>query len=486
MKVVLVSIGLCPTLALRNIRHYCQAHEDVRQAVDFELFDYQLPEFRDARSVSSRQWSFVTRIDEAVGEIVAAEPDVLAFSCYLWNTDLSLHLAQLVKRLRPDVLTLLGGPDAGPRAIDLLERHRHLDAVVDGDGEMPFLELLRAMLAGSPPDLARVPALRHRAGDRLAENPPPTGQVDMSLLAGVWETDKHRALDGDWFWGHLLYETLRGCPYSCSYCMYGKTPMNEKDPELCVTELADLLGRGLPVEIIDPTFTTYRKRAKRILRGLGEHDYQGRLSFEAYPDSIDEEMAGLLVAARVSQLGIGFQTVSSDGLAAVQRPENLARFERAVELLDSHGIPYYVDIIYGLPETNVADFMATIDYLYELGITSPMIYRLLGLPGSPMMADAEKHGLVFSESPPYELLSSDSYTLDEVMFCERLRAAYPETLQTLGAARTRRLAQRVGGVSEVVRRRMAGEPQADDVDAATTSSRRARTDDEGTDAQPSA
>ena len=362
-----------------------------------------------------------------------------------------------MKQLRPGVLTLLGGPDAGPRASDLLRRYPHLDAVVEGDGEVPFLALMRAMLAGSPPDLADVPALRYRAGDQVIANTPPSGQVDMSLLAGVWEEDKERALDGDWFWAHLLYETLRGCPYSCSYCMYGKTPMNEKDPELCVGELADLLGRGLPVEIIDPTFTTYRKRAKQILRRLSEYEYHGRLSFEAYPDSIDEEMAGLLAAARVSQLGIGFQTVSSEGLEAVQRPENLARFERAVGLLDAHEVPYYVDIIYGLPQTTADDFMATVDYLYSLGIEQPMIYRLLGLPGSPMMADADAYGLFFSDSPPYELLSSDSFTLEEILFCERFRSAYPETVRKLGGARTRELAAKLGGVSELVRRQMAGE-----------------------------
>lgn len=454
MHVALVSIGNCPSLALRNIRRYCLAHEDIRAAVTFELLDWDIRDFRDARAESSQQWSFVTRFDEAVDELARARPDVLAFSCYLWNVELSLHLAHLVKRLLPETWVVLGGPDAGPRAAELLRRYPAIDVVVEGDGEIPFLGLLRQLLSGAS-DLGRVPALRYRSGAEVAVNPAPSEPLDLSLLRGVYDQLPSQVELNRWYWPHLLYETLRGCPYSCSYCMYGKTPMNRKEVDTVVEELYGLLSRELQVEIIDPTFTTVKKRAKEILRRLGERDYSGRLYFEAYPDSIDEEMVELIAEARVSCIGIGFQTVSAAGLKAVRRPKNLERFERAVRLLQASGIHFYVDVIYGLPETTVADFLATIDYVYSLGVTKLVIYRLLGLPGSPMMDDVDRHGLVFSQSPPYELLSSATFSLADVIFCERFHRAYADLLGRLPAGELRRLAASAGGVSALVRLFMA-------------------------------
>lgn len=450
MHISLISIGNCPSLALRNVKQYCLAHADVRDSgVRFDIYDYDVSEFRQARIQSAQQWSYVTKFDQALAELTEDKPDVAVFSCYLWNIQLSLHLAHLIKLASPDTLTVFGGPDAGPRAIELLRRYTQVDFVVEGDGEIPFVGLVREWLSGGP-DYSRVPSLRYRNGTEMISNPAATEQVDLSLLRGVHDVVPTPEDMSRWPWPNLLYETLRGCPYACSYCMYGKTKMNEKDLGLVVEELAGLLEQGFVVEIIDPTFTTYRKRAKQILRELGRRQYAGRLHFEAYPDSIDQEMAELMVGARVSTVGIGFQTLSGEGLKAVKRPKNLARFERAVSLLDAFNIYYYVDIIYGLPNTNVEDFLATVDYLYSRGVNRLMIYRLLGLPGSPMMADKDKYRLVFSGSPPYELLSSGTYSLQDLIFCDRFRHAYERLLGLFNSAELELLAEAAGGVSKMV------------------------------------
>ncbi len=451
MRIALVSIGHCPSLALRNIRTYCLAQDDVRGFADFEIYDYNLRDFQKAREQPAQQWSFATKFDEALAEFIRTKPEIIAFSCYLWNTDLSLHLAQLIRQVLPGTSIVLGGPDAGPRAPELLERYEQVDMVVDGDGEIPFLGLVRQFLAASEPDLAAVPALRYRSCEGLIANPAPSEAIDMSQLRGVCEDLPRVVQAGGWGWPYVLYETLRGCPYSCSYCMYGKTKMNEKDTSLAVEELLGLLQQGLVVNIIDPTFTTYQKRAKQILRALCEQEYSGGLYFEAYPDSIDEEMASLMAGARVSCVGMGFQTISSEGLKAVRRPKNLRRFERAVRLLRAHQISHYADLIYGLPDTTVNDFLASLDYLYSLEIPTLVIYRLLGLPGSPMMADAGRYGLVFNPSPPYELLGSNTYSLDDLIFCERFQQAFRDLPRRLRSDDLRALAAELGGISSVVK-----------------------------------
>ncbi len=454
MNVALVSIGHSPSLALRNIKAYCLAHEDVAGSVTFALHDYDLVEFREWRRQSSQQWSFVTRFDEAVSEICEPKPSLVAFTCYLWNIELSLHLAHLVKRILPEAVIVLGGPDAGPQGIELLENHSQIDIIVKGDGEIPFLGLVRKYLRDPSPDLGDLPSLGHRVNNEIILNSGDPGTVDMSLLTNVYESDLPSPQElSRWSWPHLHLETLRGCPYSCSYCMYGKTKLNEKDPDAAVEEISRLLQHGAVIYIIDPTFTTYRKRAKYILRRLSERSHRGQLSLEVYPDSIDEEMADLLGLAPVTCIGIGFQTLSKAGLKAVRRPRNLERFEQAVQRLRERRIHFYVDIIYGLPGTTVEDFLATVDYLDSLDITQIMMYRLLGLPGSPMMEDVERFDLVFSQRPPYELLSSSTFTLKDIMFCERFRHAHDQLLAYVPAEEARQLSGGAG-ISKTVGRFM--------------------------------
>ncbi len=451
MDVSLISISNGPSLALRNIKRYCMAHADIRdQHVSFDLSDYNIEEFRKARVQSAQQWTYITKFDQVLVELTRQNPpDVIAFSCYLWNIQLSLHFAHLFKLLLPNTLIVFGGPDAGPRAQQLLEQYSQVDFVIEGDGEIPFLALIRELLNDCS-DYSKVSALRYRSDQQIVSNPISSEQVDMALLEGVYEEVPAAEEVSQWPWPNLLYETLRGCPYACSYCMYGKTKMNAKPIVLVVEEMLALLQQGLTVEIIDPTFTTYQKRAKQILRDLGQQQYSGRLHFEAYPDSIDEEMAELMVGAKVAAVGIGFQTVSSQGLKAVKRPKNLVRFERAIALLKTFKIHYYVDIIYGLPATSIEDFFSTVDYLYSHGVNRLMIYRLLGLPGSPMMADSSKYDLLFSESPPYELLSSNTYSLSDLVFCDQFQHAYEKLLGVIQTSELSLLVEAAGGVSQIV------------------------------------
>jgi len=454
MRVALVSTGHGPSLALRNLRTYCLAHEDVARSAEFTLFDRDLrrdgPAARHARAISVRRWAFASGGDELLARLCALEPDVVGFSCYLWSTELSVLVARQLKRLRPDVRIVLGGPDVGPRAAELLGAFPEIDCVVQGDGERPFLEIVRRHIAGAP-SYAGIPGVCPRTASGVRSEPA-TGLTDLALLQKVYEPMTSAQVER-WGWPHLLYETMRGCPYECSYCMYGKVPPNRKDPAVVVDELHALLARGLPVEIIDPTFTTYAPRAKQILRALGERSYDGGMMVQAYPDSLDDEMIELLERARVEGVGLGFQTMSAEGLDAVARPANLQRFERAVSLLKRSRVHFYVDVIYGLPATTRADFTATMDYLHRLGVDRIVVYRLLGLPGSPMMNDIERYGLVFSPTPPYELLSSRTFSIEDVVYCERYCEAY-ERMSELGPELVRRFANVTGGLTAFLERVM--------------------------------
>lgn len=368
LRIALVSIGHCPSLATRNIRSYCLAHDDVRTRASFTLIDLDIRKFFKSQIKSTHRYTFITAADETLASLLELRPAIVGFSCYLWNSEVSIRLASQIKRLLPETQIVLGGPDVGPpRASALLEKHAELDVIIEEDGEVPFLDLVRRHLAGESSNLDGVPRATYRRAGTIACSAPAAGATDLSLLRGVFDDAPTPEELGRWGWPHIPYETMRGCPYHCSFCMYGQIPANAKDVKVVVEELAALRGRGLDLEIIDATFTTYAKRAKEILRGLAEHRHETGLLLSAYPDSIDEELVDLFKKTNVTKVNMGFQTLSDDGLKAVSRPKNLARFERAVRLLRDGAIPFYVDIIYGLPKTTVEDFIAGIEYLCALG-----------------------------------------------------------------------------------------------------------------------
>ena len=185
--IALVSLSHSPSLATRNLRRYCLAHEDVAPHVEFVLIDRDIREFLDSRTRSTQRLSFATAADEVLSSLQKVRPAIVAFSCYLWNTELSIRLASQVKLLVPDVQIVLGGPDVGPRATALLERHPEIDVIVDGDGEEPFLDLVRRRLGAQPAALADVPKITYRHGSTIAQSSAPPRESNLALLRNVFD-----------------------------------------------------------------------------------------------------------------------------------------------------------------------------------------------------------------------------------------------------------------------------------------------------------
>ncbi|MEM8997726.1 MAG: cobalamin-dependent protein, partial [Acidobacteriota bacterium] len=177
MHVALVSIGHGPSLALRNLERFCSRRPGLDVAT-FSLHDFHLRDFQEAKAQGAQQWSWASKVDDAVAELHGVSPSVVGFSCYLWNTEHSVHLAQVIKRLLPECLMVFGGPDAGPRAEALL-RCDAVDVVVEGDGELPFAGLLETLSGGSR-DFSDVPSVRYRRRGELVANPPPPEQLDLA------------------------------------------------------------------------------------------------------------------------------------------------------------------------------------------------------------------------------------------------------------------------------------------------------------------
>lgn len=413
LRVALVAMGENQSLALRNLATYVRTNPVLAKAIKFHLMDMEKSPFDESRGGNVNAWSFNSAYDVLLRDLIDFQPDLIGFSCYLWNIEHVLKLVPSLRRVLPQTLQLLGGPNAGPLAESLLET-TCVDFVVNGDGEIPFERLLKALVhEGSVFD--DVPSLGYRRHGEIAHNAPDPSDFDIDKLAGVYELYPFEPGRS-----HVLYETQRGCPYRCRYCMYGNRPAAKKNTDLVVRELDTLLKSGRKVYVVDPSFGSDKKRAKDILRRLPKEHYTGALYIETHPDSLDRELAQRLSDAPIDLVALGIQTISETGCKQVGRQLRLDRFTEAIGNLQHHDIPFYVDVIYGLPGTNVDDFLETLSFLYSLEVTSIFIYRLLGLPGTPIVRDAEQEGLVFSPTPPYELLCSSTFSLDDLLFCGSL------------------------------------------------------------------
>ena len=449
MKVALISIGDTIGLAIENLKVYSETNEAISEKVDIRTFHYQLVPFSSGQAKSIQTFNFSTKFDLCVQEIISYEPDVIGFSCYLWNIDYSLKLAQMLKELLPGCLIVLGGPDAGPRARELLKR-KSIDIVVDGDGENPFTSILLELLNNKTPDWSYIPQICYRENGQFRQSSAMPMSTDLSKLEGVMDQVKDLEQFTNWRWPYILYETMRGCPYQCSFCLYGKSKINTKNIDVVIREIVGMLKKGYLVDLIDPTFTTFKKRAKEILTRLSEHSYSGSILIQAYPDSIDEEFIELFKKSRVVYVGMGLQTVSQQGLLASKRPKKKNKFEEAIKLLSDAGVDFYIDVLYGLPETTKEDFFATIDYLYDHGVTNWQAYRLLGLPGSPMLNDSDKYEFRFSQSPPYELLSSNTFSLSDIIECQEFIRRCFEFDNRLHSSNFKRQVKKSGSYSNVI------------------------------------
>ncbi len=428
LNVALVSIGRGPTLALRNLCTYARADKNLDREVRFHIFQYRIDSFHLA--AKSNPFTFITPNDHVMQDLQRISPRIIGLSCYIWNIEYMLKLAQDIKQLFPDVCLILGGPNASPIAAEILNEHPGVDIIVKGDGEIPFTALLNELVSKKEPDFGAIEGLVFRNGSEVIENAPCSEDVDLSRLEGVYDDLPQNFNLQKWLNKRLLYETERGCPYDCSFCTWGNRKIISKDVDLVINELLYLLKKGVDVWIVDPTFTAHKRRSKKILKSLAQHTYSGTLILEAHKDSVDEEFVRLFTRTNVSEISLGLQTISKSGLQAANRSTDLEKFQRAVKLLQKYKVNFRVDVIYGLPQTTPEDFIATFDFLHPLGLhyRNLAFYRLLGLPGSPLVKDAQQYGMKFSKSPPYELLSSNSYTLKDLMFCRDFCDMYHKLL----------------------------------------------------------
>ncbi len=348
--------------------------------------------------------------------LLQEEPEVVAFSVYLWNRRESFELIDALAAVRPELRLVVGGPEVSFDGVELFARHPGLTALVRGEGEGPLRSLLAAWAAGADP--GQVPRLVWRSGRGVTTGPegPPLAELDViasPFQAGLVDLGR----------GLVYYETSRGCPFRCAFCLSARDrQVRTFSLERVFADLQWLIDREVPqIKLVDRTFNSDPARARAIFRYILANNRRSHFHFEIAAHLLDEETLALLdaVPAGIFQFEIGVQSTLEATLRAVDRPVALARLEQAVRRLRSAGrIRLHLDLVAGLPGEGYVDFLAAIDRVAALAPDHLQVELVKLLPGTPLRDRAGELGLRFDPNPPYTILATPHLSCAEV---ERLR-----------------------------------------------------------------
>jgi len=345
-------------------------------------------------------------------------PDVLGFSVVCWNARTVYEAVRIVKSVRPDCFVVVGGPEVGAIAEQVLAEQPGIDAVVRGEGERTLPDLLYSLVRGGDP--ASVPGVTARDGERIASGPDRPAIEVLDSVASPFSAGGH-ATDGS-----AYLETYRGCPHRCGYCYEGKgeTRIRSYSWERIASDIEAVASTpGMrSFSFIDPVFNLTPDRLEHlaelmepwVARGIRLH------TIEVDIERIDDTAAALLARAGVVSVETGPQSVGSEALAACGRSFDAEKFAAGVRACRRAGISVECDLIVGLPGDTADDVLAGIDFAIGLDPGKVQLSTLHVLPGTDLWSRAAELGLVYDRQPPHEVISTPQITYGELRRLEVL------------------------------------------------------------------
>lgn len=350
--------------------------------------------------------------DYILEEIYKRKPDILCFSVYIWNLDYVESVAREFKKICPDTPVWVGGPEVSYEVEDFLTSHPEIDGVMIGEGEETFREVCGYYAGNRELDSIQGIAYRDNNGIRVTES---RAIMDMSRIPFCYDTME------DFSNRIIYYESSRGCPFSCSYCLSSvDKSLRFRDTELVKKELLFFINQKVPqIKFVDRTFNCNHAHAMEIWRFIKEHDNGvTNFHFEISADLINEEELKLISDMRpgLIQLEIGVQSTNEVTIKEIHRTMKLERLKEVVRAIQSGAnVHEHLDLIAGLPYEDYDSFARSFDEIYELKPNQLQLGFLKVLKGSFMYEHAKEYGIIYHDRPPYEVLSTKWISFDDVL-----------------------------------------------------------------------
>lgn len=360
-----------------------------------------------------REYTINQPKDEILKDIYSSGADVVCFSCYIWNISFVRELIRDLVKILPKTAFWAGGPEVSYDAEKFLTEMPEMTGVMVGEGEKTFYDLLEFYIDGKD-SLEEISGIAYRTGDKIIHN----GWRELMDLSAIPFVYEHL----EKFENRIIYyESSRGCPFSCSYCLSSiDKKLRFRDLELVKKELQFFLDHRVPqVKFVDRTFNCKHEHAMTIWKYILEHDNGvTNFHFEISADLLREEEMELMSQMRpgLIQLEIGVQSTNPETIRAIHRHMDLKKLEHCVNRVHSfRNIHQHLDLIAGLPYEDYDTFHQSFNDVYRMKPDQLQLGFLKVLKGSLMQKEAEVYGIVYKEKEPYEVLSTNWLTYGEVL-----------------------------------------------------------------------
>ena len=395
MKILLAACNakyIHSNLAVYNLRAYAE--------------DYR-------KNIILKEYTINQQKDEILRDIYLEKPDVICFSCYIWNISFVKEIAEDLKKILPDSVFWAGGPEVSFDAEDFLKKNPGFFGVMVGEGEETFRELCR-FYVDKKGSLEEIPGIAFGCGEKIRHN----GWreiMDLSNVPFAYE-------DMEDFRNKIVYyESSRGCPFSCSYCLSSvDKKLRFRNLDLVKKELQFFIDRKVPqVKFVDRTFNCKHSHAMEIWKYILEHDNGiTNFHFEISADLLKEEELSLMEKMRpgLIQLEIGVQSTNPETIKAIRRTMDFKKLSEIVDRIHCfENIHQHLDLIAGLPYENYESFQNSFNQVYALKPEQLQLGFLKVLKGSLMKEMAEEYGIIHKEKEPYEVLSTKWLSYGEIL-----------------------------------------------------------------------
>ncbi|MGD8188679.1 B12-binding domain-containing radical SAM protein [Brevibacillus ginsengisoli] len=406
MKIVLSTLNakfIHSSLALRYLRSYAEP-----TFPDIELVEYTINDV----------------LLNIVGDLHKRKPDLIAFSCYIWNITETLAVVRNLKKVLPNVPIILGGPEVSYDTDMWLKEHPYVDAIVIGEGEVTFLELCQAYevahQTGEPVKLSDVAGIAYSEGDRVRFTFPRKQLEDLNTIPSPFENHldelKNRV---------VYFEASRGCPFSCQYCLSSiESGVRYFDVERTKRDLKRLIDYGIKtVKFVDRTFNIHKRYAMDVFQFLIDNHNGTVFQFEITADILKPDVVDFLAENAppgTFRFEIGVQSTNDETNRLVQRRQDFEKLSYTVrKIKDSGKIDQHLDLIAGLPEEDYHSFRQTFNDVFALRPEELQLGFLKMLRGTGVRARAANHGYTFMDEPPYEILGNNVLPFSDIQRIKR-------------------------------------------------------------------
>ncbi|MFD1957427.1 B12-binding domain-containing radical SAM protein [Paenibacillus thailandensis] len=405
MKVVLATLNakyIHTSLALRCLKAY-SAHE-----FDIDIAEYTIKD--PAMNI--------------VSDLFARKPDVVGFSCYIWNIEETITVINMLRKIMPEVRIVLGGPEVSYDTEHWMERIPEVDFIVMGEGEETFNHLLKEIEGAGKYHLVFGVAYRKsKDGKEQIVVNPGRPKLDLSTLPSPHRFEE----DIPSLANRVVYfETSRGCPFSCQFCLSSiEVGVRYFDIERTKADILYLIEKGAKlIKFVDRTFNIKRDYALEMFKFLIENHNGCVFQFEITADIMRPEVLDYLAEhapAGIFRFEIGVQSTNDITNLAVQRRQNWTKLVRTVTKVKESGkIDQHLDLIAGLPHEDYDTFRKTFNDVFALRPEELQLGFLKMLRGTGLRLDAEKYGYVYMDRAPYEMLGNDLMPFADIVRIKRV------------------------------------------------------------------